>query len=703
MRDRARPVLLAGLLALSAPAATPSRTVASDPPDSVGGVSINAGAAWTAQPAVEVIIPVPAGGEGLVRLSNDGALWGDPVPWARALAWDLTNESAGGSAADGAKNVYVQWTSGDGWRDVGRDGVTLDTHAPTWANGPVQVWPPSSNSQTHADWRVGYGFAGASDNLSRELDWEFSIDGGETWWHNTNFYSRNETVRPGPPLGGIDMRTLGWGGDFSVGERTVCARMTDEAGNVGPPSCQTFDFAPAPGTSTHVRFETPRPPVTGQLYTIRPVWPDGYTVPPGAYCRWTLRWGDEKSVLGLPNQHFGQIWIERKASEGGCNEWTFTLPYTAGLMYQWTFSVTHADGRLIHYTPGNNEKATAFRATVGTMERGIPQSTLPMAYLLPDKYVVGKGERVTYTLYSAGGWVHRDAWFWAYPVPPPETSSLSASPEGGTELGPSQWGGTSFTFVPDVDGDWHVGWTWENGRDYMRAEFDPPVDRRAPVVSGPRPGVGLGQLVDGQVPVQLSWTARDAISKSGTAGSGLRRVELQVSRNGGRWRAVALPSSIRDHVRVNLSPTGTYRYRVRATDNEGNRSAWVAGPTFAPRVSQESSSSVVKTGAWQSSSSSAASGGALVSASGAGASTTFTFSGRSVGWVAQLAPGDGLAQLLVDNQLIATVDLRAAGVSDRQVVFNRSWSAVGTHKLTVRVLGTYQRPRVTVDAFIVIR
>ncbi len=59
--------------------------------------------------------------------------------------------------------------------------------------------------------------------------------------------------------------------------------------------------------------------------------------------------------------------------------------------------------------------------------------------------------------------------------------------------------------------------------------------------------------------------------------------------------------------------------------------------------------------------------------------------------------------MYVDGTYVQTVDLYSSSTLSRQVVFSKSWATSGSHTLEVRVLGTSGRPRVDVDAFVVLQ
>jgi hypothetical protein len=140
--------------------------------------------------------------------------------------------------------------------------------------------------------------------------------------------------------------------------------------------------------------------------------------------------------------------------------------------------------------------------------------------------------------------------------------------------------------------------------------------------------------------------------------------------------------------------------RVRATDRLANTSAWVAGPLVKANVTQQTSTSVTWSGSWHTVSASGASGGSLRYATAAGASATFRFTGSSVAWVAAQGTTRGSAKILIDGVYAKTISLRTSSGHYRAIVFARNFSAVGTHTMTVIVVGTADHPRVDVDAFV---
>ena len=59
--------------------------------------------------------------------------------------------------------------------------------------------------------------------------------------------------------------------------------------------------------------------------------------------------------------------------------------------------------------------------------------------------------------------------------------------------------------------------------------------------------------------------------------------------------------------------------------------------------------------------------------------------------------------MYVDDEDRATVDLYAGSPLHRRLVYRARWAVSGSHTLRIVVVGTPGRPRVGVDAFVVLR
>jgi hypothetical protein len=150
-----------------------------------------------------------------------------------------------------------------------------------------------------------------------------------------------------------------------------------------------------------------------------------------------------------------------------------------------------------------------------------------------------------------------------------------------------------------------------------------------------------------------------------------------------------------------MTPGHTYRFRVRARDKAGNVGAWATASTWYPVLTQNSSTSLAYTGSWATASNAANSGGSARSASAAGATVSYTFTGRGIAWVTTLQSTGGAAKVYVDGVLVATVDTHAASTALRQIVFSKAWTSYATH--TIKLVTATTGAPVTVDAFEMIR
>ena len=110
---------------------------------------------------------------------------------------------------------------------------------------------------------------------------------------------------------------------------------------------------------------------------------------------------------------------------------------------------------------------------------------------------------------------------------------------------------------------------------------------------------------------------------------------------------------------------------------------------------------VAYAGRWEEARHTAYSGQTVLYSQTAGATVTYPFYGSSVAWVGPVGPTRGKATVAIDGKVVATVDLRQGRFSPRATIFERSYKRVGSHTLTITVVGN-GRP-VAVDEFVVTR
>jgi subtilisin len=219
-------------------------------------------------------------------------------------------------------------------------------------------------------------------------------------------------------------------------------------------------------------------------------------------------------------------------------------------------------------------------------------------------------------------------------------------------------------------------------------------DVDAPVVEGPGARLAGGRITaDGGIPLRLSWAGSDDV--------GISRFDLRRSVDGGSWSAVRLPTRTATAMVTRVTRNSWFTYRHRAFDAAGNASPWGTASARA-RVRQNTSSTITYRGTWSSLAISGSWGGDLRRSRAAGASATMAFTARGVSWVSTMGPGHGRATVLIDGQPAAVVDLYRSTTSTRRVVFAYQFEASERHTIRVVVEGTSGRPRVDVDAFVLL-
>jgi hypothetical protein len=229
---------------------------------------------------------------------------------------------------------------------------------------------------------------------------------------------------------------------------------------IGAPLAQAAD----------ITVEMPRKAVTGQLFTIRPVFPEGTSIAPDSVCRIELRWGDEDALFNLnSNNTFGGILFEGPASKGFCDEWTFTLPWVPFRQYDYTF--THTGGHYVNRT---------FKASVGSTNPSIATSNLPLVYVLPTTKDVVVGKPLTFTLFRLGGAGAGTAGHWRGYL-------VGSGARTGTEVQFVQNGGSKFTFTPTRPGYWQGDWAASPGYPWVLSGYYDPPAKRPPATPRPAP------------------------------------------------------------------------------------------------------------------------------------------------------------------------------------------------------------------------
>lgn len=238
------------------------------------------------------------------------------------------------------------------------------------------------------------------------------------------------------------------------------------------------------------------------------------------------------------------------------------------------------------------------------------------------------------------------------------------------------------------------------GRDAALAAAGIPSDGGDPPPAAPRPSeprmaFRSGQMAsNGSMPGRITWGSVP----------GALAYQLQFKQGTGSFATVELRSARSRSATVRIPDDRTSRARVRVKYGSGSWSTWVYGPVVQPSRYQETHARLSFTPTpWSRQAKSGASGGYVRTRSTAGATATFTFSGRAVAWVAPKGTGRGKAKVYVDGVYRKTVDLYRATAYPRAVVFSAAWSTIGNHTVRIVVVGTAGRPRIDLDAMSTLR
>ena len=86
---------------------------------------------------------------------------------------------------------------------------------------------------------------------------------------------------------------------------------------------------------------------------------------------------------------------------------------------------------------------------------------------------------------------------------------------------------------------------------------------------------------------------------------------------------------------------------------------------------------------------------------GASAKAGFRFSGAAVAWIGAVGPRHGTANVYIDGRLSKIVDTWASSAEPSVVLFQQSWTSVGTHNISIVASSTAGHPAITLDAFLV--
>ena len=225
------------------------------------------------------------------------------------------------------------------------------------------------------------------------------------------------------------------------------------------------------------------------------------------------------------------------------------------------------------------------------------------------------------------------------------------------------------------------------------AEVTVVPDTVPPEATAPVARFVNGTVARTSASMTVAWGATDV-------GLGVASYELRKSVDGAPWVDVPLPTATTRSLRMSLPLGHRYRFQVRATDKAGNVGAWASGSAFRLRMLQERAARY--SSRWTATTWSGYVDGRGRYARARGAVARYTFTGSQVAWIGPKAPTRGSARVYVDGAYVKTVSLYARSTATARVLYSRAWSSTGRHTLEIRVVGTSGRPRIDIDAFLLV-
>ena len=206
----------------------------------------------------------------------------------------------------------------------------------------------------------------------------------------------------------------------------------------------------------------------------------------------------------------------------------------------------------------------------------------------------------------------------------------------------------------------------------------------------PTPTLPATALVtDATAPIKISWKAADPVAILG--------YQLAQSTDAGPFTGIF--SGNATSTRPKLVYGHSYTERATATDLNSATASSI-GPTFGLSLVQQGS--VTIGGPWQTQTSTTFSGGTDLSCSVATCTATYSFTGRAIGLVSMIGPGQGAASISLDGGSPVSVDTYAATQSTRRLVYSHNWTTSANHTISITCQATPTRPRIDLDALIVL-
>jgi subtilisin family serine protease len=286
------------------------------------------------------------------------------------------------------------------------------------------------------------------------------------------------------------------------------------------------------------------------------------------------------------------------------------------------------------------------------------------------------------------------------------TFSIAALPEGWTATAPSAMGWTADTtslrVTPPLGtppGTYEIGVEGASQGRIVPATVMVDVVEDDPTAQPPVATLRLGsRMALGAAWVDVTWPAATDPSSPITA------YQVQRSVAGGPWSGLITRTAAQRSGGYLVAFGAATRFRVRAADSAGHWSPWaqsVVSTTLRPI--DDRSTSVTRSRGWSRSWTSTSYRHTVTSSSVRGARLSMTFTGRQVAVVGPRGPDRGAAKVYIDGSYVGTMTFWSSGAERLQLRFVKAFPTVGSHRITLQVIGTGTHPLFRVDAFVVSR
>lgn len=195
---------------------------------------------------------------------------------------------------------------------------------------------------------------------------------------------------------------------------------------------------------------------------------------------------------------------------------------------------------------------------------------------------------------------------------------------------------------------------------------------------------------NGRFPVKVTWKASD--------NRGITGYELRYKVEGGSWKKVTLSSPTATSHQFTVATRTTINFAVAARDKAGNWSDWKYSGWTTTRWFDESAAAIDYSSGWKRYTNDATFKDDYKATRTAGASVSFTFTGKAVALSATKWDGAGTADVYLDGKYRGTVSFSSNTTDVRRIVKSYYWEKTGTHTLTFKVRSGW----ISVDTFLVL-